>query len=114
MQRNEGLFLDIIQAAEEIISFVGSSTFDAFVANPVLISAVLYKFIVMGEATYRLSDEIKAQHPDIEWHRMRGIRNRVAHGYDDVDYAVLWATINESLLPLLEKLKKLIPPEPSD
>jgi uncharacterized protein with HEPN domain len=114
MLRDEASVLDIIHAIQNIADYTHNLTFEEFVEDEMVVSAVLYQFIIIGEATYRLSDAFVAAHPDIEWPEMRGMRNRVAHGYDAVKYDLVWKTIKHSLLPLAEKLEPLVPPEPDD
>ena len=64
-------------------------------------------FEMIGEATNRLPDEIKDNYPDIEWHPIRGLRNRIAHDYFGIEYKIVWL-IKESFLPdLIAKLKQL-------
>ena len=111
MQRDEASILDIIRVIQNIEDYTHNLTFEEFVDNNMVVAAVLYQFIIIGEATYRLSDTFVAAHPEIEWPEMRGMRNRVAHGYDAVKYDLVWKTIKNNLLPLLEKLAPLIPPD---
>lgn len=49
-----------------------------------------------------------AQHPDIPWTQMRGMRNRMAHGYFDIDLNVVWDTVQLSLRDLRPKLQLLL------
>ena len=46
----------------------------------------------------------KRTHPDIPWREMRGLRNRIAHGYFDVDLGIVWDTVRKDLPDLLTKL----------
>jgi uncharacterized protein with HEPN domain len=49
-----------------------------------------------------------AQHPEIPWAQMRGMRNRMAHGYFDIDLNVVWDTVRLSLRDLRSKLQPLL------
>ncbi len=55
-----------------------------------IIDAVIRNFEVIGEAANKLPDEFKDAHPEINWHRIRGFRNRIVHDYFGVDLAILW------------------------
>jgi len=61
---------------------------------------------LMGEACNRLPDKIQAEHPEIPWHQIVGMRNWLAHGYDGIDYDILWDTISRNA----RELPKLIEP----
>jgi uncharacterized protein with HEPN domain len=55
---------------------------------------------ILGEAAARVSPETRAQYPQIPWRDIVGMRNRLIHGYDEVDYELLWDTILNDLPPL--------------
>ena len=63
---------------------------------------------VIGEAATRLSEEFQAQHPEIPWHQIIGMRNRIIHGYDAVDDEVLWKTAAENAPELIRQLDEII------
>jgi len=48
--------------------------------------AVIRNFEIIGEAANNLSDEFRDQHPSVDWHRIRGFRNRIVHDYMGIDY----------------------------
>ena len=67
--------------------------------------------IIIGEASTRLMDEFRDftdAHADIPWAAMRGMRNRMAHGYFDIDLSLVWQTAQTALPELAEKLSKLV------
>ena len=97
MRESQLLLSDILQAAEDIRNFTQGMSRQAFVADEKTRSAVLYKFAVMGEATKRLPDEIRARYPDIPWRSIAGLRDNVIHGYIGVDYELLGETIDKKI-----------------
>jgi uncharacterized protein with HEPN domain len=58
--------------------------------RPKTIDAVIRNFEIIGEAANRLPEIFKDQHPDIDWHRIRGFRNRIVHDYMGIDYEIVW------------------------
>lgn len=65
-------------------------------------------FIVLGEAATKVMDQHPAfaeQHKHIPWRSMRGMRNRIAHGYFDINLDVVWETVQVSLPELIEQLR---------
>ncbi len=63
---------------------------------------------VIGEAANRVSPETKKRYEDIPWRAIVGMRNRLIHGYDNVDLDVLWETVVTELPPLIEKLAAIL------
>lgn len=62
MSRDRDFLLDIINAAHQVLRYTSGIAWDEFVANPEKQDAVLYRILVMGEATKRLSADFRAQH----------------------------------------------------
>jgi uncharacterized protein with HEPN domain len=72
---------------------------------------VVTSLIVLGEAATKVMDqhsEFADQHPVIPWRSMRGMRNRIAHGYFDIDLNVVWDTLQTSLPTLKIQLDSII------
>jgi uncharacterized protein with HEPN domain len=65
---------------------------------------------IVGEAASRMTPEDCALYPDIPWPHIVGLRNRLIHGYDDVDLDILWQIITQDLLPLIATLERYLPP----
>ena len=63
---------------------------------------------VIGEAADRIPGEIQADHPEIAWAEIIGMRNRLIHGYDDVDANFLWSVVQNDLPKLIGQLKRLL------
>jgi uncharacterized protein with HEPN domain len=73
--------------------------------------AVVLNLITIGEAASRIvSDhsDFAAAHPEIPWAQMRGMRNRMAHGYFDIDLNIVWDTVKSSLPELERQLLPLV------
>ena len=69
--------------------------------------AVVMSLIVLGEAATKVMDqhpEFADQHPEIPWRSMRGMRNRIAHGYFEIDLTVVWDTLQTALPALKAQL----------
>jgi len=76
------------------------------------LDAVLYEIVVLGEAARRLSEEIRAAHPEVPWREIIGMRSIVTHGYDQVDDDELWQVIERDLPDLMLKLEKILAQTP--
>ena len=98
----------MIDAAEEAFSFITGVKEEDFATNRMLILSIIKDIEIIGEAASKISEEAKLEHSDIPWKDIIGMRNRLIHGYFDVDIKLVWNTTNKNLPPLLKKLKKLI------
>jgi uncharacterized protein with HEPN domain len=112
MQRDEATLLDIAQAARLVLAFMQGMTKKAFLGDLKTQSSVLYQLVVMGEAVKRLSHEFRAQHPDIPWSLIAGMRDHLAHGYDIVDWDEVWKTATSDVPDLLANIEPLLPTKP--
>jgi uncharacterized protein with HEPN domain len=63
---------------------------------------------IVGEAASRVPVEERARHPDIAWAEIVGLRNRLIHGYDSVDFDILWRIVSDDLPPLITALEKAL------
>lgn len=75
---------------------------DSFYSDDIAFDAVMMNFIVIGEMVTRISDELKVANPQIEWNRIKGFRNLVAHDYFGIDAEEVWQIIKADL-PKLEQ-----------
>ena len=67
--------------------------------------------IVIGEAAGRIDAGIRARHPEIPWRDVKGMRNRLVHGYEIIDFKLLWDTVTTDLPLLIEQLERIIAEE---
>jgi uncharacterized protein with HEPN domain len=65
---------------------------------------------IIGEAANRVPDENRAEYPQLPWLQMIGLRNRLIHGYDSVDFDILWVIIQKDLPDLIGQLEEIIGP----
>lgn len=66
---------------------------------------------VAGEAANRVPTEVQSLYPDIPWPQLVGLRNRRIHGYDAVDFDILWQIVTVDLPPLVAILEEILPPD---
>ena len=98
------------QAATDACSFVEGLSKEGFLADKRTQQAVIMSLIVIGEAATKVMDrhaEFADEHPEVPWRSMRGMRNRIAHGYFDINLDVVWDTVQTALPGLLERLRAL-------
>jgi uncharacterized protein with HEPN domain len=99
---------DIINAIHSIADYSAEITFEEFRTNEVLIKAILYDFVVIGEAAIHIPTEVKSRYPQIPWRLMGDMRNIIAHEYFQVDLKIIWNTIQNNLPSLVAQLHELL------
>lgn len=104
--------LDMLNAGGAILRFLHGRTQEAFLADDLLQSAVLYQFTVLGEACRRVSPEFRDAHPAVDWAGMAGFRNKIVHDYDRIDLDVVWDITQGDLPRALAALEPIVPKEP--
>jgi uncharacterized protein with HEPN domain len=101
-------YLDHIQqAAIDVHNFVEGLSKDGFLADKRTQQAVIMSLIIMGEAATKVMEsygEFSEAHPEVPWRNMRGMRNRMTHGYFSTDLHVVWETTQKWLPELLQTL----------
>ena len=100
----------MLTAANDARRFIDGMSKEVFLADKRTQQAVVMSLVIVGEAAARIMDkhsEFIADHPEIPWRGMRGMRNRVAHGYFDVNLDVVWDTTQTALPDLLLRLERL-------
>lgn len=97
----------IQQAASDACSFVEGMSKDDFLQDKRTQQAVIMNLVIMGEAVTKVMDrhaDFTQAHAQVPWRPMRGMRNRIAHGYFDINLDVVWDTVQTALPALLAQL----------
>jgi uncharacterized protein with HEPN domain len=87
----------ILAEADYLLEARTGLTFEAFEGDETLRRAFVRSLEVIGEATRRVPDAFRAEHPQIEWRAMAGMRDRLIHGYFGVDYEIVWDVIQNRI-----------------
>ena len=101
--------IHMLEAAEKAVSFAAGRSRADLDADEQLALALVRLIEVLGEASARVTEPFQRSHPGLPWQAMRGARNRLIHGYFDVDYDVVWQIVSADLPVLIPKLRALIP-----
>lgn len=104
----ELLLQDIEESINKIKSYTSGMSFEMFQNDDKTIDAVIRNFEVIGEAANRIPDEIKDRFNKVNWHRIRGFRNRIVHDYMGVDLEIIWEIIEKNLDELIEQIEEII------
>jgi uncharacterized protein with HEPN domain len=91
---------DIRAACEKVAQFTAGMDRDAFFGDDRTYHAVVHCLLIVGEAAKRIPDDVRRRMPDIEWKKIAGMRDWMAHAYFSINSNILWGVI-ESKIPEL-------------
>ena len=98
---------DIWEAIEKIERYASGMNHDAFVKDDKTVDSVVRNLEIIGEAASRLTENFRTQHPEIEWRKIIGLRNRIVHDYFNIDVEIVWEIIQKDL-PIFKSKLSLI------
>jgi uncharacterized protein with HEPN domain len=110
MSKRDNILLleDMLQSALKIKQYTDNLDYNAFISDDKTIDAVVRNFEIIGEAANRIDPDFRTNNPEIEWKRIRGLRNRIIHDYFGIDYEIVWTIIESYLDELIDWLETLI------
>ena len=99
---------DMHRHAGEAVELLGDSSREDLRRNRVLQLALTRLIEIVGEAANRVSPAARQNVTTIPWAAIIGMRNRLVHGYDVIDYDLLWDTVVIDLPPLIASLERIV------
>jgi uncharacterized protein with HEPN domain len=91
----------ILDSIEKIESYTKDLTKKDFSKNDLVQDAVIRNFEIIGEASKKISNDLKQTYHEISWKGISGMRDKLIHDYMGVDFKVIWTTIKKDL-PILK------------
>ena len=98
----------MLEAARKAVEFAKGRTRVDLDADEQLTLALVRLLEVVGEAAKGVSEECRRSHPSVAWKGIAGARDRLIHGYFDVDLDVVWRIIADDLPPLIVQLERMV------
>lgn len=98
----------MLDAAGEAAAFVEGRRREDLDQERMLSLSLVRLLEIIGEAARGVSDELRSAHPEIPWPKMSGMRDRLIHGYFDVNLSIVWHTATEDLPPLIRQLEQIL------
>ena len=112
MPRDEDAYLlDMLLAARDGVSFAEGLALEQFKESRLQQYAVLKAIEVIGEAAAHISAETKKTHADLPWIDIISMRNRLVHGYFEVNIERVWETVQVDLPRLISQIEPMVPLE---
>jgi uncharacterized protein with HEPN domain len=99
---------DILDAVNDIESFVGSMSYENFRKDRKTLNAVVRSIEIIGEASKNIPDALKVKHKELPWKQMTGMRDKLIHAYFGVDVEILWKAVKENIPPLKQLIQKML------
>ena len=93
------------------MGFAEGQSYEAFAQDRRTQLSIVKSIEIIGEAASRIGAEIRQAHPSIPWRDIVGMRNRLVHGYFDIDLRLVWDTVRNDLPSLIAQLELLLPQE---
>lgn len=84
---------------------------EAFLASNIVRDAVLLRLTNVGEACARISQELRDEHPEVPWQKVKAFRNLAVHAYFSVDWPVVWTLATERLPELAIQVEAILHPD---
>ncbi len=109
LKKDYFIILSIIDTIQKIIRYTKEyQSADELYENDRDFDATMMNFIVIGENVGKLSKEIITENPQINWHKINGLRNIIAHHYFGINVEIVWQIIQIDLPVLIAELNTLI------
>jgi uncharacterized protein with HEPN domain len=98
----------MIDAADQALAFVADKPRTELDKDQALALALVKLIEIFGEAASKISRDVKSQSPEIPWPDIIAMRNRLIHGYFDVNLDIIWRTVNEEMPPIARQIERLL------
>jgi uncharacterized protein with HEPN domain len=114
MSRDYRLYLDDMrESCEKILRYTRGLTFEQFLHDEKTFDAVVRNLEIIGEAAKHIPPEVRSRHPAVEWPKIAGLRDVVAHEYFGLDEDILWDIVQSHVPVLLGDVQRILAAEES-
>ncbi len=104
----------MMEYAQKAVQFTRGRSRTDFDADEMLALATIHLIEILGEAAKAISETLRERYAEIPWDLIIGTRNRLAHGYIDVDLDIIWTIVTTDLPPLIAQLEHIVKQEGHD
>jgi uncharacterized protein with HEPN domain len=107
--KNDAVYLHhILDAINRIQGYTAGVSYDQFLQDSLLQDGVVRQLEIIGEAAKNVSSTFRDAHPELPWRQMTGTRNKLIHGYFEVNLFIVWDTVQSDLPPLKQQVERII------
>jgi uncharacterized protein with HEPN domain len=104
----------ILDEAHYLIERSAGLSLDGFLQDETLQRAFVRSLEIIGEAVKQVPEATRAQHPDVEWRSMAGMRDRLIHAYFSIDYEIVWDVVINKVPELAQQIQRLLGDQPGE
>lgn len=109
MPRDADVYMaDILDAIGRIENYVAALDQATFAGDRMRVDAVVRNLEIVGEAAKSVPQDFREIHPEVEWHRMAGLRDVLIHDYFGIDMDIIWDVVENKLPQLKENLLRIL------
>jgi uncharacterized protein with HEPN domain len=109
MSRDLRLYLtDILISGEKVLRYTEGMNFENFVADDRTFDAVIRNLQIIGEAVKNIPDDVRELNPEMEWRKIAGLRDILAHAYFQIEDEIIWDVVQNKVPSLLGIVSQLL------
>jgi len=110
--RDYRLYLEeIVEACDRVLAYIQGKDRATFFSDRVTRDAVLWNLLTIGEAIKNVPREVRERHPGVEWRKVAGFRDVVAHEYFAIDHDIVWDVLENKVGPLRDLIRGVLDAE---
>ena len=106
--KDKGILLRIIDHCQRIELKTNNLSKDKFKENEDVKDIVCFNILQIGELAKNFSDEIITRYKNVPWKQIKGMRDRIVHRYDSIDFDRIWLIVTEDIAPLTQYCKEIL------
>ena len=108
MNKDKAYVEDVLNALRSVVAYQDGMSYEVFAADAKTVDAIHRQLEIMGEAAKRLTPALRDAHPEIPWKKMAGMRDKLIHGYDEIEPDQVYTTVTQVIPPLIPKVEALL------
>lgn len=105
--KNDVIVAKMLGYVEKILRYTHNMNYDAFIEQEVVLEACVFNLSQLGELAGKIDSEYRTTHKEVPWSQIYGLRNRIVHDYEGVNFKLVWEIICNDLQELREMLENL-------
>ncbi len=106
--KEQGLLLSIIKHCEKINEKMNGLTREEFDADEDVVQIICFNILQIGELAKNFEPTFIAKYNSVPWRQIKGMRDKVAHGYGTIDMDRVWDTALNDINPLLDYCRQIL------